>query len=162
MRSFSGTQITVIAGAIIFAVILYLAPNKKEQALKETVSEEKPGNSKLQQAISLVQQGAEPMRGIMMLREILEENPDNEEAHYYLGLFSIQSGQYEKAIERFTKVLEINSSNIDALYQLGFAFLQTGQRENALNFFEKYTASANADSNKKAEAIKYINELKNS
>ncbi|HQK98651.1 MAG TPA: tetratricopeptide repeat protein, partial [Bacteroidia bacterium] len=48
----------------------------------------------------------EPMKGIMLLREVVSKNPEHEMAQYNLGMLSVKSGQLDKAIERFTKVLE--------------------------------------------------------
>ena len=53
----------------------------------------------------------QPMRGIMMLREVVEKNPQHENAQFNLGILSMKSGQYQKAAERFAKVLSINPQN---------------------------------------------------
>ena len=50
--------------------------------------------------------GSAPMKGIGMLKQVLEADPENIQALVNLGYFSIQSGQYDKALERFNKVLE--------------------------------------------------------
>ena len=44
------------------------------------------------------------MQGIMMLREVLEEDPKNELALFNMGMLSIQSGQYDKAVERLVEL----------------------------------------------------------
>jgi tetratricopeptide (TPR) repeat protein len=57
---------------------------------------------------------SEPMKGITMLREVIEKNPGHENAQFNLGILSVKSGQIQKAIERFEKVIEINPQNYDA------------------------------------------------
>src|SRR5690606_34602024 len=47
-----------------------------------------------------------PMQGIALLREVVEEDPKNVEANKALGLFSLQSQQFDKAIDRFKTVVE--------------------------------------------------------
>jgi tetratricopeptide (TPR) repeat protein len=67
------------------------------------------------------------MRGILTIRRVTELNPANAEAQYRLGLFSRETGQWERAAERFEKVLELEPDNLAALYQLAYARAQTGQ-----------------------------------
>jgi Tfp pilus assembly protein PilF len=55
-----------------------------------------------------------PMRGILMLREITQYYPENEDAQFNLGVLSMQSGQFQKAVERFDQVLAINDNRHQA------------------------------------------------
>lgn len=107
MMGLKKPQLLALAGAVVVIVLLVLAPRTpsgKQQAAAPAMS---PSQVKTAEAVALVQ-GEDPMRGIMMLREVLQEDPDNVEAHWHLGLFSIQSGQYDKALERFKKVRELD------------------------------------------------------
>ncbi|MDH5474411.1 MAG: tetratricopeptide repeat protein [Cyclobacteriaceae bacterium] len=72
-----------------------------------------------------------PMQGIMMLREVVSADPENEEALYNLGLLSRQSGQMEKAVERFEKILSINPNHIQARFLLGVTFKEMGRNKEA-------------------------------
>src|SRR5690606_7700569 len=49
-----------------------------------------------------------PMAGIALLREVVEKDPKNVQANRTLGLFSLQSRQFDKAIERFKTVIELS------------------------------------------------------
>ncbi|HNU55322.1 MAG TPA: tetratricopeptide repeat protein [Flavobacteriales bacterium] len=110
-------------------------PSGKEAAQVRTMD---PGQAKTQEAIALVN-GQDPMRGIMMLREILAEDPDNVEAHWHLGLFSIQSGQYDKALNRFQKVLELDPENFpDAWFYLGRTYATLDSNAQAIASLKKY------------------------
>jgi len=112
------TVIVVVALAGI--ALLIAAPNQpfsKRQSTEAVDSREE----RLQQAVLKVE-GNAPMEGIMELRQLAEEFPDYPDARLYLGLFSLQSGQTDKAIEHFNKVLEIDSQNTEAHWQLGFMY----------------------------------------
>ncbi|PCJ89520.1 MAG: hypothetical protein COA57_01975 [Flavobacteriales bacterium] len=156
MRSLSKAQLAAITVTILLCVLLYFAPNKPKIEPIEINSLD----VKVEQAIALVHEGKEPMKGIMLLREVLKEDSMNVMAHFHLGVFSIQSNQYEKAVGRFKRVLEIDAGNTDAYYYLGHAHAGLGQKERAIENFEKFKSSV-SDEKRKADAEKYINELKN-
>jgi tetratricopeptide (TPR) repeat protein len=73
-----------------------------------------------------------PMQGIMMLREVVQKNPEHETAQFNLGVLSVKSGQYDKAVERFEKVLQINPKNSDARFLLGRTYATMGKKDLAL------------------------------
>jgi Flp pilus assembly protein TadD len=77
------------------------------------------------------------MQGIALLREVLEEDPDNEQATFNLGILSIQSGQYDRAVERFEKLATLYPENLQAQFYLGLSYLETGKRAKARKQFEK-------------------------
>ncbi|MEM9829994.1 MAG: tetratricopeptide repeat protein [Bacteroidota bacterium] len=77
-----------------------------------------------------------PMQGIQMLREVVDTNENHELATYNLGLLSMQSGQHEKAVERFEKVKEINPDNLQAQFLLGVSYLEAGESEKSREQFE--------------------------
>ena len=47
-----------------------------------------------------------PMQGITMLREVLAVDPKNELALLNMGMLSIQSGQYDRAVEPLARIGE--------------------------------------------------------
>jgi tetratricopeptide (TPR) repeat protein len=51
-----------------------------------------------------------PMQGIALLREVVEKDPENLNANLNLGMFSMRSGQYDKAIARFETVAKLKPS----------------------------------------------------
>src|SRR5690606_11200730 len=51
------------------------------------------------------------MQGITMLREILEEDPTNEMAHFNMGVVSMQSGEYTMAAQRFEALVANHPGN---------------------------------------------------
>ncbi|MEZ4806697.1 MAG: tetratricopeptide repeat protein [Flavobacteriales bacterium] len=112
-----------------------MAPRTPSGKQEEMMS---PGQARTAEAVALVN-GQDPMRGIMMLREILEEDPKNVQAHWHLGLFSIQSGQYDKALDRFRKVLELDAQGYpDAWVYLGRTYAELDSIPQAIESLENY------------------------
>lgn len=109
-------------------------------------------------AVAYVEDGNNPMKGIMLLRGVAEKHPDNIAAQFNLGLFSIKSGQYDKAIARFNKVLEIDSTYHQAWFYLGQCELELGHKQKAIEKF-KYYEYLCTDSIEKKNIKQYINKL---
>lgn len=82
--------------------------------------------------------GSAPMQGIGVLREVLAKDSGFVEAHLQLGLFSLTSRQFDKAIERFSKVLMLDTSRIDMYVYLGDTYASMGNKDKAIENFEKY------------------------
>lgn len=62
--------------------------------------------------------GTPPMEGIGMLKSVEAKDPNNIKALINLGYFSIKSGQYEKAEERFNQVIAIDDKYAEAYLYL--------------------------------------------
>jgi lipopolysaccharide biosynthesis regulator YciM len=166
MSSQKIAQIVVLLAALFLIVLLILAPRLPEEAIKHTEAVAKvktdPVGQKIAEAVALVQDGNNPMQGIMMLREILEEDPQRVEAHWHLAHFSVQSGQYEKAVERFEKVIELDEQGNypDAPFYLGKTYATLNRNEDAILSFESYLKQVE-DSTVKKRVEAFIIELKN-
>lgn len=105
-----------------------------QKAEKELTTE-----MKINQAINMVQGGGQPMQGIMMLRDILKDEPNNIKVLYQLGLFSIQSNQLDKAVERFEAVVDQNNAEYkDAWFYLGQCYSGLKENEKAVEAYSKY------------------------
>ena len=108
--------------------------------LPTSVIENKNSKEEIQKAVSVEQalsliEGANPMEGIFMLRDIVENNPKDTEALYYLGILSNQTGQYKNAVERFNQLITIDSSDKRAYLQLGISNYNLGNKEKADSLF---------------------------
>jgi tetratricopeptide (TPR) repeat protein len=79
-----------------------------------------------------------PMKGIALIREAVEKDPNNAFAHYMLGVGSFVSGQWPKAIERFEKVLTLEPQNLEAMIRLADAYEQNGDKKNAKKWFLQF------------------------
>lgn len=100
---------------------------------------------------------AEPMKGIMMLREVVATDPKHEMAQYNLGMLSVKSGQLDKAIDRFKTVLEINPGRSEVHYHLGNVWLQKGDTATAVTEYEQFIKVATVDV---SDLIRFVETLK--
>ncbi len=72
-----------------------------------------------------------PMKGITLLREVIEQEPTFVPALFNLGLLSIKSNQYGKGQERFTQILKLEPNNYKAALNLGFCLAQLDKKVEA-------------------------------
>ena len=72
-----------------------------------------------------------PMQGITLLLEVVKQDPKNAKANLNLGLFSIKSGQFDKAVNRFKTVLEVKPTP-DAWFYLASAYENLGEKDDAI------------------------------
>ncbi len=72
-----------------------------------------------------------PMQGITMLREILDQDPTNEVALFNMGILSIRSNQYGRAVQRFSQIIANNPDNVKAKFYLAVSLLETGKPDEA-------------------------------
>ncbi|MEQ8909020.1 MAG: tetratricopeptide repeat protein [Vicingaceae bacterium] len=104
--------------------------------------------------------GVMPMKGIGMLKDVLNSDPENIDALTNLGYFAIQSGQYEKAIERFNSILKIDPKNAEAYIYLTDVYLSQNQVQKGIETLEQYKSLVD-DPLAKQQVDEYIEELKN-
>ena len=81
--------------------------------------------------------GANPMAGILELKALAEAESPNVDAVIELGRFSIQSGQLDKAKERFVQAIDLAPERAEPLVQLGMLELDGGNPAEALIHFER-------------------------
>ncbi|MBN8837553.1 MAG: tetratricopeptide repeat protein [Sphingobacteriia bacterium] len=100
-----------------------------------------------------------PMQAILPVREIVQKNPDNLYAQMILGLGGKKSGQYDKAIERFSYIVSKQPNNLEAIFQLAECFDLKGDKADAIKW---YTIAKGMIGNEQVqkEIEKRINELK--
>ena len=96
-------------------------------------------DTKVQSAVKMIESGeGNHMEAIFALREVVELDSNHRDAQFYLGQFSIMSGQWNKAIDRFKKVLRINSSDEYAIESLAIARFQKGEKNGAVEDLKNY------------------------
>jgi tetratricopeptide (TPR) repeat protein len=127
---FSTLRTFILFSAIAAIVLLILAPNLPAEK-RAGKGQQDPRDQRLRAAIVKVE-SANPMEGILELRQLADEFPDYTPARLYLGHFSLQSGQTEKAVEHFERVLEIEPENAEAHWQLGFIHYGNAEAEKAV------------------------------
>ena len=85
-----------------------------------------------------VESGGNPMRGITIIRDVAEKNPENKLASMTLGRMSIRTGQYDKAIQRFENVLTHHPDDAAAPYQLGVTYQALNNTSKMIFHFNKF------------------------
>lgn len=154
-RILLGIFIVLSIGLTVLFLLLPKHPTSKEVA--STTAD--PDSLKLQQAVELVN-GANPMEGITLLREMIAEDSTNADAHYYLGLFSVKSGQLDKAIARFEKVVGLRPNDIKYQVEVGYQFMVMDTMSLALQCFEQGLMLDSTDNNSlffSAQALQRMN-----
>jgi tetratricopeptide (TPR) repeat protein len=86
--------------------------------------------------VAYVNGGAMPMQGIALLLDVVKQQPNNREANLNLGMFSMKSGQYEKAVQRF-KTLIAQKEEVEPYFYLAESYKQLGQKQEAIAAYEK-------------------------
>jgi len=103
----------------------------------DLILQEEPGRLDIKNKLAMSYISSEnPMRGIALLREILEENPEDETALFSMGILAVQSGQYERASERFKNLVSLYPQNLKGQFYLGLCFFEMGQNDKARKQFE--------------------------
>lgn len=72
-----------------------------------------------------------PMKGILMLRELDTQHPGNPSVLFHLGRLAVQTGQWDRAVERLSRSVEINPDNRAAWCLLAQACEETGNQAKA-------------------------------
>lgn len=109
--------------------------------------------------IAYVSGTANPMQGIQLLLDVVKNDPKNLKANLNLGLFSMKSGQYEKAVERFKTVISIAPS-AEAWFYLASSYENMGMKSDAIGAYLK-TKEIAADPNMSQFVDRKVNELSN-
>ena len=102
---------------------------------------------------------ANPMQGILGVREVVQKNPNNLYGQMILGLGGKKSGQYDKAIEHFTVILQKQPKNLEAIFQMAECYELKGDKPTAIKWYETGKKLINNDEIK-LQIDKRINELK--
>ncbi|HXS35551.1 MAG TPA: tetratricopeptide repeat protein [Flavipsychrobacter sp.] len=101
----------------------------------------------------------EPMRGVGMLKEITQKDPDNVMANQMLGDMSVRSGQYDKAVGRYETVLKKQPDNVDVMLNLAKLYEGQGEKQKAIDLLKRSEVLID-DPQTKSSIEKHINSLK--
>ena len=100
-----------------------------------------------------------PMQGIQLLLGVVKEDPKNLKANMNLGMFSMKSGQFQKAVDRFKTVIAENQTP-EAWFYLGTSYENLGMKSEAILAYKKSKELA-ADPSLSDFVDKKIKELNN-
>jgi tetratricopeptide (TPR) repeat protein len=81
-------------------------------------------------------QPQEVMKGIQEILEVARRDSLNMYAQLMLGLGGIESGQYDRAIQRLLKVVQFDPGNLEAVLSLSEAYERTGDNASAKTWYE--------------------------
>jgi tetratricopeptide (TPR) repeat protein len=73
----------------------------------------------------------EPMKGILMLRELEQSFPESALVLTSLARLAIQTGQFDRAIQRLNQALELENDNLNAICLLAQAYAGAGDQVQA-------------------------------
>jgi len=133
-----GPAILVLLAILITGAVFLLpktaqeeeSPLLNEESLEHDHSGEKSitsvADSLVDDALSKLESGAlPPMQAVMAIADVAEKFPKNVKANFTLGVMSMQTGQYSKALNRFQTVIDQDPLNGDAylLYARSQMFL---------------------------------------
>ena len=133
-------QLIALAIAVVAAVAIISLPRTPFEAeVIEEVGTTSALDAKVDEAVAIIQNGeGAPMQAIGMLLDVLKEDPNHEKALLWLGNFSMMSGQWEKAVDRFHQLSQLRPEM--EIYTLNKvqALMQTGDTTNALSTANEY------------------------
>ncbi|MEM1358011.1 MAG: tetratricopeptide repeat protein [Bacteroidota bacterium] len=72
-----------------------------------------------------------PMKGILLLRDLEKQYPDNPRVYTTLGQLAIKTNQLERAVQRLEKALNLSPDNPDAACPLAQVYEQLGRKADA-------------------------------
>lgn len=135
---------------------------KKAKGAFEKVLSINPNNLDAQTAVAViyVQIDQDVMKGVGLLKEVVAKDSTNVQAIFTLGMLSIQSGQFDKAQERFEKLITIQPFNPEYYFYLGEVYAKGGNTQKAIKTYETCkTLLKDEEAKKEIESL--INKLKN-
>ncbi len=159
--------IIVIGSGLLLATLIYLAPRFSTTAVEKNTEATAENHNHspdsleimVQQAVEMLNTGsAPPMQAIGLLRKVVEIEPNHVNGNFYLGYFSIMSGQFDKAKERLSIVLQALPEHADALLLMAQANKGLGQNEEAKAHLKKCLA-ANPSTETKGQAEALLAEI---
>jgi len=87
--------------------------------------------------VAYVNGGGTPMQGIALLLDVVRQDPKNWNANFNLGLFSMKSGQFEKAVERFKIASASKPDDVEPVFYLAESYKQLGLKKEAIDAYQK-------------------------
>jgi len=151
-------KLLLLSGGGIILIVLFLWLPRLPKSVGQKMDSIDPDSARLQSAIQLVE-GPNPMEGITILRELIAKDSNNVDAQYYLGLFSVRSGQLDKAMNRFQKVLQIRPDDIRYQIEIVYQMFMLDSMDRAMSCFSRALQIDSTDNNSLFFAAKCMTRL---
>lgn len=136
-----------VAGERWYAAVQFARSEDERAALYESAAgafekalELNPANLKAKTGLGVcyVEATNDPMKGITLLREVLEADPANVDALFNMAMFAERSQQYDKAIERYESILKLHPEYIMIWLKMAEVYQATGDKANTIRCLESY------------------------
>ena len=133
---------------------------EKAQAFYQAVLKTEPDNLDIKTKLAMTYLSSpNPMQGIGLLREVLAKDPKHELALFNMGMLSVQSGQYDRAVERLEELIKVKPDHTQGRLLLGISLMNTGDKKGAKEQFEK-VKEMDKDPAVQATVDSYLKDLK--
>lgn len=117
---------------------------REARDLYDKVLADNPNNLDAKTNLGMTYMSSEnPVKGITLLREVLEADPRNQKVLYNLGILAIQSNQYDRAAERLGQLVQLNPSSVEGQFYLGVALARLRRAAPAEAAFNKAKSLSN-------------------
>ena len=133
----------LIAGESYFEAYSYAVESQKQQQLGakarqyfDLALDQDPNLSDVKAKAALTYLPHQPMQAVLLLREVVEGDPDNALGLYNLGLLSLQSQQFDKAVVRFETLTTTYPDHLEGQFYLAVSYFENGQADKARDQFE--------------------------
>lgn len=147
------SPLLAIGMGIVLALYIYTSsvrPTRKMKNVQLTLTEQ------IKEALSDIQNGESPedqMKGVLKMRALAESNPQNADLQWQMGLFSMQTGQYEKAVARFEKVISLDAQRLGAYMQIAQSYTALQDTSNAQNVLSTLIEKSEGDLKQRAQMM---------
>ena len=138
--SITGTTFMIAARSATDDKVKNFCSNRASQAFEKAISLDSDKiEPKINQALVYVDNPSSdnPMKGILMLRELAEKYPENTSVLNQLAALALKTGQGEKALERLLTSYALDSENKQTLCLLAEAYAMTGNTAEAEKYKQK-------------------------
>ena len=137
--------------ALTLGLFIYVSSSKQKilSQPKQTITV----SDQINEAFTNITNGDSPeaqMKGILKMRSLAEEYPENSDLQWNMGVFSMQSGQFQKALDRFKNVLKLDSTRHDATMQLAICYTSLEDTINAQKVLQSLLIKSEGDLRKNA------------
>ncbi|MCU0441567.1 MAG: tetratricopeptide repeat protein [Bacteroidia bacterium] len=111
-------------------------------------------------AAIVIQLDEDVMKGVGLLKDVVAKDSNHVQAIFTLGMLSIQSNQYDKALSRFEKLVQLQPFNAEYYFYLGEVQAKMGNTKDAVKTYETCKTLLK-DEQAQKEIQSLINKLKN-
>lgn len=156
-----GSKYYTFAGLSNDSLMIQYAGSKAKQAFEKVIALNS-ANLDAQTALAaiVIQLDEDVMKGVGLLKDVVAKDSNHVQAIFTLGMLSIQSNQYDKALTRFEKLVQLQPFNAEYYFYLGEVQAKMGNTKAAVKTYETCKTLLK-DEQAQKEIQSLINKLKN-